>query len=299
VCPEDIAEKLRANDLEVMASGQPQESLETLPSPDGGTRHMLSFRFVFRGASNQILLGVMQVDITERQRAEEQVRAALREKTILLKEVHHRVKNNLAVVSSLLAMQAETASPGAARALLDSQLRLQSMALLHEYLYGTDQLDRVDFHDYAQKLTGELASAFRTSSRSVAIQVDAENLELELTRAIPCGLILNELVSNALKYGFPGWRKGTIRVEFRRVAPGKLLLAVGDDGMGLAPGWDWTKADSMGLRIVQLLSHQLEGSLELSPGPGTRFELVFPEKEEKEENDANGTRATASAGSGR
>ena len=271
------AERQMADALKAAAPNQPQEIIETVRNESGDERQFLSFRFKFRGAADQEMLGGILIDITERQQAQEETRVALIEKTVLLKEVHHRVKNNLAVVSSLLAMQAEKAKGSAARALSDSQHRVQSMALVHEYLYGSEQLDRLNFKDYATKLAAEMAFAFDAAARGVQLRVEAESIELDLDRAIPCGLILNELISNALKYAFPGNGAGEVVVEVRTLENGRFLMAVTDNGIGLAEEWDWRNAPSLGLRIVLMLTSQLDGAIELARGPGTRFELIIPQ----------------------
>jgi PAS domain S-box-containing protein len=203
---------------------------------------------------------------------------ALSEKTTLLKEVHHRVKNNLAVVAGLLGMQADTVEDtGARTALAESQQRVASMALIHEYLYGADNLDRVNFGQYVRQLSHELCLAYPVRPELVSIGIEAEEIELPVDQAIPCGLILNELLSNALKYAFPDGRRGKIDVYFGRVESGELLLSCGDDGAGMPPTFDLQDLHSLGLRIVAILAKQLDGTLALDRnGVGTRFELKFP-----------------------
>jgi two-component sensor histidine kinase len=182
---------------------------------------------------------------------------ALSEKTTLLKEVHHRVKNNLAVVAGLLGMQADTVEDtGARTALAESQQRVASMALIHEYLYGADNLDRVNFGQYVRQLSHELCLAYPVRPELVSIGIEAEEIELPVDQAIPCGLILNELLSNALKYAFPDGRRGKIDVYFGRVESGELLLSCGDDGAGMPPTFDLQDLHSLGLRIVAILAKQ-------------------------------------------
>jgi two-component sensor histidine kinase len=224
-------------------------------------------------------------DITRRRRMEDalqtslhELESALDEKTVLLKEVHHRVKNNLAVICSLLSMKADaTEIPDARAALVESQHRVRSIALIHEQLYGTDHLDRIDFAHYAQELVAELNEACGTAQRSISVQVDSEPIELEVNRAVPCALIVNELVTNALKHAFPGERSGEVRITFRKSAPGWLELAIGDNGVGCPEGAGGSSAKSLGLRIVQILAKQLDGTIRQERGEGTRFVLRFPE----------------------
>src|SRR5450432_1895494 len=228
-------------------------------------------------------------DITRRRRMEDALQAtlhelesALDEKTVLLKEVHHRVKNNLAVICSLLSMKADaTEIPDARLALMESQQRVRSIALIHEQLYGSDHLERIDFAHYAQELVAELIVACGTAQRSIAVQVDSEPIELEVNRAVPCALIVNELVTNALKHAFPGERSGEIRISFRRSAPGCLELRIEDNGVGCKEGAGGSNGKSLGLRIVQILAKQLDGTIQQERGDqrgdGARFVLRFPE----------------------
>lgn len=224
-------------------------------------------------------------DITARKQLERErenliarLESALDEKTVLLKEVHHRVKNNLAVIAGLLGMHAEAIGDGrSARVLEESQQRVASMALIHEYLYSTEHLDRVNFGRYIDQLARELCVSCALDPELVSVIVDAEDIDLGVHRAIPCGLILNELFSNALKYAFPGGRSGTIAVRFARLESGDLTLSVRDDGVGIPSTFDWENSQSVGLRVVRILARQIDARLTLHrTGGGTCFELVFP-----------------------
>jgi len=244
-----------------------------------------SRQILLHGAAGAAI-GILEInrDITQSRRAEDalletvrKLESALTEKTVLLKEVHHRVKNNLAVISSLLSMKADAAnSPEARLALEESQQRVHSMALIHEHLYGSDHLDRVSFSQYARQLVDWLSLALVDEPGRISIEMDLEPLELGIERAVPCALILNELLSNAFKYAFPGRRKGRILVSLREPQPGHLELAVEDNGIGFPaglPGGRNTK--SLGLRIVAILTSQLDGSLEHEASTGTRMVLRF------------------------
>ena len=223
----------------------------------------------------------------ERAKMEEQLRetvnrleSALAEKTVLLKEVHHRVKNNLAVVSSLLSLKADATLDCAARvALEESQQRVQSIALVHEHLYGSDNLCRVNFADYARELLHRMQSAFTLDDGRISLELELDPVELSIAQAIPCALVLNELLSNAYKYAFDGGRSRRVRISFRKPEPGCCELAVEDDGVGLPPGKLGSQSDSLGLRIVGILTHQLKGSVEQQECPGTRIVLRFPTAE--------------------
>ena len=214
----------------------------------------------------------------EREHLIARLESALSEKTVLLKEVHHRVKNNLAVIAGLLGMQSEAMGDAhSAEALEESQQRVASMALIHEYLYSTEHLDRVNFGKYVEQLARELFVSYALEPELVSVIVDAEEIDLGVHRAIPCGLILNELFSNALKYAFPRGRIGTITVHFGRLESGDLTLSCADDGVGIPPGFDWEKSQTVGLRVVRILARQIDGSLTVDgAAPGARFELRFP-----------------------
>jgi two-component sensor histidine kinase len=216
-------------------------------------------------------------DVTELKRTVRQLESALTEKTVLLKEVHHRVKNNLAVISSLLRMQADTQGSSEAKAAIEqSQMRVHAMALIHEHLYGNDHLDRIDFSEYARQLVCEMHAAFVGEPGRISLEVAADPIELGVDRAVPCALILNELLSNAFKHAFPGERKGEIRISFRESRPGQLELAIQDDGVGSSAGQGEGKTKSLGLSIVGILTTQLDGILEREASAGTRFVLRFP-----------------------
>ena len=223
-------------------------------------------------------------DITRRRRTDDallatlhQLEAALTEKTVLLREVHHRVKNNLAVVCSLLNMKADaTEIPDARQALAESQQRVRSIALIHEQLYGTDHLDRIDFALYAQQLVSELNVACGAVQRRIAMRVESETIELEVNRAVPCALIMNELVTNALKHAFPEGRTGEVRISFRKSGAQWLDLEISDNGVGCPENAGEGNAKSLGLRIVQILANQLDGTIQREKHDGTRFLLRFP-----------------------
>jgi two-component sensor histidine kinase len=217
-------------------------------------------------------------DITEQKRTQRALESALAEKTILLKEIHHRVKNNLAVVSSLLSMKADAVTnPTAKQALVQSQQRVYSMALIHEHLYGNERLDRINFAEYATQLVRRLHAAVATEPERIAIELDLDPVELAIEQAVPCGLILNELLTNAFKYAFLGRDRGRILVSFRESAAGIHELSVADDGVGIpADRVDTTNGNSLGLRIVEVLAQQLDGTLQHEPHSGTRVVLRFP-----------------------
>lgn len=217
----------------------------------------------------------------ERESLISRLESALGEKTVLLREINHRVKNNLSVISALLGMQADEIENEQARSALgDSQQRVLSMALVQEYLYADEHLDRVNFGKYMRQLADQIGAAWMVEPGRVSVAVEAEEIDLPVNRAIPCGLILNELLSNAFKHAFPGARSGNIDLLFTKVDAGRVSLSCRDNGVGIPEDFDWQHAESLGLRIIQILAKQIDGTLTLDRGGGeTRFEVLFPAQE--------------------
>lgn len=242
------------------------------------------------------------IDITERKRAEQEREAllgqfkalnadleqrvqtrtadlsvALQEREVLLQEIHHRVKNNLYVIASLMEMQARLLPKGDGRhALQECQGRVHAIALIHEKLYQAKNYAEVPFADYIRGLASEIFLATGVSPDAVALELSIGDVTIAVDKAIPCGLILNELITNALKHAFPGGRHGTIRVELARADSGRLRLAVADDGIGFPEGFNLRDQKSLGLRLLGTLAKQLDASLTSSGSGGASFELTFP-----------------------
>ena len=275
--PADDAAQLRAHDLSVISRDEPSRLIEKLPARSGApARHMLSFRFPFRDAQGTRLIGGVSVDVSERMQAEAALASALAAKEVLLKEVHHRVTNNLQIISSLLSLQSGLLpDPSLTRVLLETQRRVESMAMIHERLCNQDQLDHLDFREYVDTLARQLFQACGVNSDLVRLRLELEPLSLELSQAIPCGLILNELLTNALKYAFPDGREGDILVALRCDSDNFVTLGVADNGIGFPAGFEWNSSSSLGLRIVEILTRQLRGSLHRQPGTGADFSLSF------------------------
>ena len=203
----------------------------------------------------------------------------LNEKELLLKEVHHRVKNNLQVISSLLNLQSEyIKDPESLQVFAESRNRVRSMALIHEKLYQSHDLARIDFADYLRSLTRNLQSSYSKKSAAVQIGVEVDDLMLGVDSAVPCGLIVNELVTNCFKYAFPADRTGEIRICMTRSATEGLKLSVSDNGVGFPKDVDFKNTNSLGMQIINTLAEQLEGTIHMSNGVGTKFEICFPEK---------------------
>jgi PAS domain S-box-containing protein len=273
--PAAQAAGIRALDLSVLDRGEPSHVVEELPSHQEPVRHLLTFRFPFADATGCRLIGGVSVDITERMQTERDLAAAVAEKEVLLKEVHHRVKNNLQIISSLLNMQAELLSePSLKGVLLESRRRVESMAMIHERLYSDEDIDHLDFRQYVEALARELFNVYFVDSNLVRLRLELEPVSLELNQAIPCGLILNELLANCLKYAFPDTRQGEILVALD-CHDDRITLRVADNGIGLPPGLDWRKAQTLGLRIVNILARQLMGTVHQEALAGADFSLIF------------------------
>lgn len=220
-------------------------------------------------------------DVSSRKHAEQVMLESLKEKETLLKEIHHRVKNNLAVISSLFSLQAANLDDEAMKTILrQSQDRVRSMAMVHESLYSRD-LAAVDFAEYVTNLSTQLIGSYSLSADQVRLFTELEPVLLPIDTAVPCGLILNELVTNALKHGLPQGRKGELHLALRRAAGQTLVLEVRDNGQGLPPDFDLNSGTSLGKRLIRSLIRQLGGEVQfLQASPGTRvvLTLLLPEK---------------------
>jgi PAS domain S-box-containing protein len=225
------------------------------------------------------ILGLMGIgrDISDRLAFEQKLFAAIQEKETLLKEIHHRVKNNMQLISSMLHLQAEAVSdPVLAQVFVESQNRVKTMAMIHEKLYQSKDLARINFGEYLRSLTHSLLRTF--GAANVMPEIEAEELPLGVNIAIPCGLIVNELVSNTMKYAFPSGTKGSLRVRLARADAHSIRLVVGDDGIGLPGGVHPDTASSLGLKLVAILVQQLNGTLEIDSTEGTTFVITFPDE---------------------
>lgn len=216
-------------------------------------------------------------DITSRKKAEDQLRESLEEKDILLRELHHRVKNNMQVISSLLNLQVNhVAEPAAKEIFRETQRRIRSMALVHEQLYQSASLSRVNFASYLKQLSSHLFQSCGVSTYRVSLDLEIEDLDLEVNTAIPLGMIFNELLTNSLKHAFPQERKGKIKVILRQLEGSKALLAVIDNGIGLPSDFSLENSTTLGLQIVHTLVNQVRAEITIEPGPGASFRIIFP-----------------------
>lgn len=220
-------------------------------------------------------------DISERKRAEKLTLDSLHEKEMLLKEVHHRVKNNLAVIASLFYLQQrDLTDPGMIRVMQESQDRVRSMAMVHESLYNSDSMAEVDFADYADNLARQLIDSYSRDGH-IRLTTALAPVSMSINTAVPCGLILNEIVTNAVKHAFPDGRSGNIHLSLSQPDPHTCVLEVRDDGTGLPDGFDPAAGHSLGLHLIRSLSRQVDGVYEFLPAsPGTlaRLTLNVPPK---------------------
>lgn len=235
------------------------------------------------------LFGVV-MDISDRKQVEAQLRSSLQEKEVLLKEVHHRVKNNLQMISSLLSLQTNyIEDPEVLNPFIESQKRIKVMALIHEKLYNSDDLAKIDFGDYIRRLVDDLIQSY--SRANIRWSVEVDSIELAVDLAIPGGLIVNELISNVVKHAFPNQRSGEISVQFklhpaeldsdrpdfdRKANSSYYVLSVRDNGVGMPAALDFRNAESLGLQLVCELTRKLKGTIELDRSNGTMFKILFP-----------------------
>ena len=217
-------------------------------------------------------------DITDRKRAEEQLHASLQEKELLLSEVHHRVKNNMQVISGLLDLQARsTGNPELTEMLHESQSRIHAMSLVHEKLYGSKDFARIDLAGYVKTISQDLFQSYKINPREIdlIIQTDGD-VYVDINKAIPCSLILNELISNALKHAFPEDRHGELQIIIHETKNAEIEIVVRDNGVGLPDDIDILQPLSVGLHLVNgLVKNQLYGQIEVRRDNGTEFRIKF------------------------
>jgi two-component sensor histidine kinase len=234
-----------------------------------------------RERTNQ--LQVMNLDLEkevgEHARAEEQIRASLDEKIILLREIHHRVKNNLQIIISLLNLQSRYIKDEKTRqALRESQNRVRAMSHVHEKLYQSPDITKIELDSYIRFLGDSLFQFYGMRGKGIILTTRIQDIHIGLETAIPIGLIVNELISNSLKHAFPEGRGGVISITIQR-QDGMLAIGYSDNGVGMPEGFDWRNAGSLGLRLVILLVEQMDGTIERDPRAGTAFTIIVKEKE--------------------
>ncbi|OUL27835.1 hypothetical protein BV378_08740 [Nostoc sp. RF31YmG] len=247
-------------------------------------RHWQSWEMeLLQQISNQLAIAIqqselykqLQIELHERRQIEEQIRASLKEKEVLLREVYHRVKNNMQMVSSLLSLQASSIDdPAVLKLLSESQRRVKTMALVHERLYRSENLARINFASYVQHLVNDLVRSYTCNKSFIRVFLEVADLELDLDTAVPCGLIINELISNALKYAFPN-QQGEIILQFWLDDPEYYCLVVKDNGIGIPAHIDPQYTTSLGMQLIHGLTEQLGGTLQLDRQRGTQFKILL------------------------
>jgi PAS domain S-box-containing protein len=258
--------------LEVMRTGEPFVVEDFVPHPIFGDLH-----FILKSFKVGDGLGVIASDITDRKLAEEQIRTSLKEKEILLKEIHHRVKNNLQIMSSIIDLQARSVEEEEARKhFKDCRNRIQSMALIHGSLYSSGELVRINFNNYTRNLILQLIHSYQSTSKEIEQKINVDDIHLDIDTAVPCALIMNEMITNSLIHAFPTGR-GEISVDFKHHGEVYRLI-ISDNGRGLPEELDFKNTKTLGLYMVRILTKQICGDLELDRTSGTRFTLTFPER---------------------
>jgi len=274
----DDRERIR-NELEALQE-QPGQNLE------------LEYRIMTKGGKPRWVHETLQAgpggilegaiyDITAHKRAEEQLEASLREKDALLKEIHHRVKNNLQIIQSLLSLQSGLVKdPAALEMLRESRDRVRSMALIHERICMSRDLNRLDFYDYVRKLINGLFQSYGRKEGDLDVVLEIEDVHIGIDEAVPCGMILGELLSNSLKHAFPSNRgrdgqRGELKVQVSSGEDGMVDMRVADNGVGIGPDIDFRRTRSLGLELVTTLTEQLGGTIELDRSRGTEFHIRF------------------------
>jgi PAS domain S-box-containing protein len=263
---------------EIFEKGKVRNIELTADIPGKGTLISNFSGMVFTTPEGDLEIYTTGRDITDRKQAAEQIKAALREKEILLREIHHRVKNNLQVISSMLYLQSGyIEDKEVLRVFKKSQNRIKSMALVHEELYQSKDLEKIDLAGYIRKLVTGLIHSYEVNPDDIKQKINVHNVLLCVNTAIPCGLIINELVSNSLKHAFPDGKEGEILIELRSDNDNKFTLIVSDNGVGFPKDLDFRNSETMGLQLVITLVKQLKGTIKLDRSAGTTFKISFAE----------------------
>ncbi|EKQ51993.1 MAG: PAS domain S-box [Methanobacterium sp. Maddingley MBC34] len=229
------------------------------------------------GKINSVL--VIATDITQRKNAIDNLKTTVNEKKLLIKEIHHRVKNNMQIISSLLSLQSQHLKDDeevALDVLKESQNRVKSMAMIHEKLYMSKDFTHIKFEEYVQRLVSDLFYSYQTTLKNVKFKVDVDDVDLNMETAVPCGLIISELTSNSLKHAFPQGREGEVYVSLKE-DQGEYEMVIIDNGIGIPPDFDFKHPESLGLQLVNNLTKQLDGEIKLDRSHGTKFTIKFKE----------------------
>jgi two-component sensor histidine kinase len=218
----------------------------------------------------------VDTNITAGKTLEKQIKSSLHEKDVLLKEIHHRVKNNLQIIISLLNLQSGyIKDEQTLKAVKDGQNRVRSMALVHEKFYQSDELTEINFDEYVEKLCQFLFQSYGDNNDRIKLIVKAEDVAFDMDTAMPCGLLINEIVSNSLKYAFPNDIEGEIKIELKKLPESLILMSISDNGVGISEDINFEKAESLGLQLITALASQLDGELKILRGTGTEILVSF------------------------
>ncbi|MFZ3168473.1 MAG: PAS domain S-box protein [Candidatus Methanoperedens sp.] len=238
---------------------------------------LISIPFIYKG--KQAMYGVFQ-DISDRKKNLEEIKKSITEKEILLREIHHRVKNNMQIISSLLKLQAGCIEDKKYLEMFkESQNRIMAMSLVHEKLYKSKDFTKINFKDYIHNLANGIFQSYSGRSNNILLNLNIENLELGIDSAVPCGLIINELVTNSIKYAFPGEKKGEIKIVLNKTDENEYELKYSDNGIGIPEDIDIMKTETLGLHLVSMLAEdQLSGKINLDRSKGTEFSIRFGEQ---------------------
>ena len=258
--------------------------------PDGTVRILSSKGEVITDPNGKPLriVGTEQ-DITEHKIAEEKIKSSLKEKEMLLQEIHHRVKNNLQVISSLLRLQSRfIKDQNSIDIFKETQNRVRSIAILHEKLYQSDNLAKIKINEYVKILAEDLMYFYELEESNINMILDIDDVSLNIETAIPCGLLINEMVANSLKYAFPNQKNGEIKIELHSNNEDQFNLTVGDNGVGIPEEIDPEKAETFGMQLIKYLTKQLKGTIELDNNNGTKYQLKFNELKYKDRVNSNG-----------
>ena len=290
IFPKDLANILWEHDRQVITEELPKDFEETI-SQGAEAKTFLSIKFPLHNAKGHLyaVCGI-STDISDRKKSEQLIATSLQEKEVLIKEIHHRVKNNMHVISNLLDLQSQYIDDASIIDLFtDSQYRINTMALIHEQLYQSPSLGAISFDLYLENLVHNLFASHNFDPGCVQLQLDLAPVTLNIETAMPCGLIVNELVSNSLKYAFPQKRPGIVHLQFHTHPDSKeqhrerrFVLVVGDNGVGIRSDINWQSTNSLGLRLVRMLTRQLDGEIELDLKDGTLFRMTFTELQYRE-----------------
>ena len=219
---------------------------------------------------------IVDTDITPNKELEEKLKSSLNEKEILLKEIHHRVKNNLQIIISLLNLQSGyLRDEETLRAVKEGENRVRAMALVHEKFYQAEGISEIDFAEYVEKLCQYIFHSFPEAARHIKLSVESDNVAFDLDTAMPCGLLINEIVSNSLKYAFPSGQEGEISIRLKTTAENKICITVQDNGKGIPEEYDLKNPTTLGLQLIDALTSQLNGEVEMHRNGGTVFNITF------------------------